>query len=294
MPEMTAPADAGKTGGEADPPPQVSSPSVETAPSAPGEEILLPPLDLAATSSGPIDQRQLLSMPLKLVGVARIGGYWVTHGDILLMPGKIDERFGDENRRLASLTGVAYWPGGVIPYVIDSKLQAKARVIEDAINDFMAATPVSFVGRAPEDENYLHFVATTELNCASYLGMTGGRQEILIAGDCGKGQILHELMHALGFAHEQSRADRDEHVDILWDNIEAGRYIQFQKLDAAISQPVHVPFDFASILMYPSTAFSRNDGPTMLTKEGDSFEANRQSLSDSDVERIERLYGGMP
>lgn len=39
----------------------------------------------------------------------------------------------------------------------------------------------------------------------------------------GKATIQHEALHALGFWHEQSRKDRDLYVDILTQNIQAGK-----------------------------------------------------------------------
>ena len=52
-------------------------------------------------------------------------------------------------------------------------------------------------------------------------------QEISIGAGCEtKGIVMHELLHALGFYHEQSRYDRDDFVKILFENVQAGKNIR--------------------------------------------------------------------
>lgn len=58
------------------------------------------------------------------------------------------------------------------------------------------------------------------------MGRQDGGQVISLGTTCEtRYRALHEIMHALGFLHEQSRPDRDEYVKILYWNIEDGKMI---------------------------------------------------------------------
>lgn len=61
------------------------------------------------------------------------------------------------------------------------------------------------------------------LRCYSHIGRQGGRQEVSIGRGCEyKATTIHEMMHAIGFYHEQSRRDRDSFVTVNFHNIVKG------------------------------------------------------------------------
>ena len=58
---------------------------------------------------------------------------------------------------------------------------------------------------------------------------------------------MHEIGHSLGMWHEQQRNDRDDHIEVLWDNL--GSYVgQFYKHKSSVD--LGVPYDLGSVMHY--------------------------------------------
>lgn len=69
---------------------------------------------------------------------------------------------------------------------------------------------------------------------------------------------MHELLHAVGFMHEQNREERDTFVKINFNNVEPSREKNFEKIRKGESSNFGVAYDFASVMHYSHVAFSRN------------------------------------
>ncbi len=100
---------------------------------------------------------------------------------------------------------------------------------------------------------------------------------------------LHELGHTLGLIHEHERYDRDKYVTIYWNNIRKGGKSQFYKKTKAIGA-CYGEFDYNSIMIYWSTAFSKDGSScTILKKNGDKIPYNTK-LSHRDKMAIKAIY----
>ncbi|KAJ6224163.1 hypothetical protein RDWZM_002708 [Blomia tropicalis] len=133
-------------------------------------------------------------------------------------------------------------------------------------------------------------------SCNSHVGMIGGKQLLTLNGRClNKGDIMHEVMHALGFLHEHQRPDRDDYLLILCDNVQHGKLNNFDLIPSEYYENLdRRPFDYESIMIYGEYAFSKNGLPTMLPT---TFTSNiltnpseKSKLSSLDIKSLEQMY----
>merc|ERR1739838_893812 len=158
------------------------------------------------------------------------------------------------------------------------------------MNDFKYKSCIRFRLRK-RDTDYIIFYGDVG-GCSSHLGKMGGRQRIDLGPSCIKrGNILHEIMHVLGFAHEQARPDRDEHVQVLWDNIPKKSRINFAKETGKVWDSFNSPYDVKSLMHYGSFYFSTSGSkPTLTDKNGNTIRVNRETFSVQDLMQINRKY----
>uniref|UniRef100_A0A8C1CKL4 Metalloendopeptidase n=1 Tax=Cyprinus carpio carpio TaxID=630221 RepID=A0A8C1CKL4_CYPCA len=161
-------------------------------------------------------------------------------------------------RRAATARPERVWPDGIIPYVISSNFSGNQRAIfKQAMRHWEKHTCVTFIERSTE-ESYIVFTIRP-CGCCSFVGQRGGGpQAISVGKNCDKfGIVVHELGHVIGFWHEHTRPDRDEHVDIFRENIQPGQEYNFIKMEPDDVDSLGEVYDFDSIMHYARNTFSR-------------------------------------
>jgi hypothetical protein len=178
------------------------------------------------------------------------------------------------------------WPSAVVYYSVDAGLPQQSRVT-NAISHIESKTRnVTFVPRTTQ-KNYVRFVRST--GCASSVGMVGGAQLIYLADGCSTGNAIHEISHALGMYHEQTRCDRDSYVVINFANIIKGYENNFQVQCSGASDVLG--YNEGSIMHYGPYDFSSNGLPTITSLRGLANQMGQRSgLSTTDVGTIDGMY----
>ncbi len=186
-------------------------------------------------------------------------GWRIIQGDILI---RESELTGPNAGLLGTFQPNKLWPGGAVPFAFDTSVanypsrQSAAFAAMAHLHQIGGADNVTFIPRSSETD-YLEFVGDTAFNF-SPVGRQGGRQEIHITSWGSHGTIMHEIMHSLGFWHEQSRNDRNTYVTIHLENVCqtccSGGSCNSQ-FDLESGSDDYGPYDFGSLMHYGKCSF---------------------------------------
>lgn len=141
------------------------------------------------------------------------------------------------------------------------------QTLQSAFKAYHDNTCIRFVKRTSE-KDYIKITGDST-GCWSSVGRTGGAQVVNLqrSGCMSKvGTPIHELMHAVGFLHEQNRFDRDNHISVMYSNIQQGLEGNFDKGSSSSTTTFGVPYDYGSVMHYSANAFSSNGRPTIVAK----------------------------
>lgn len=254
-------------------------------------------------------------MSLKLPGSDKFSDYYVKksgsklllNGDIIVHDFNVQSTMSytknDETHAFGK-NDLYRWPNGTVPVVLESSvfIDNNYNLIKSAMDYFNFNTGIIFKERDGE-EDYLVIKCVPDDKTGKAGSSEVGRQRNgsnileLINGNFTTGTVLHELMHALGVLHEQARDDRDNFIEIKWDNIKEDAKKNYQIEGNAT---IRSAYDYCSIMQYGSssngfaidpkkpTIVCKTNG--MLTNCPDCM-GNRTALTQMDLDGLDKLYG---
>uniref|UniRef100_A0A182MQ71 Metalloendopeptidase n=1 Tax=Anopheles culicifacies TaxID=139723 RepID=A0A182MQ71_9DIPT len=202
------------------------------------------------------------------------------------------------DKRNGLITQTSRWPNRIVKYYIHEPDFTPEQVqhIELGVRLLQSQSCLQFQRVTPDVPAYIRVIGSSS-GCFSSVGYIGNAQNLnlqpnTVGVGCFRiGTVVHEFLHALGFYHQQSASDRDEFVDILWDNIQEGTQNNFNIYGSNVVTDFNVRYDYGSVMHYGATAFSKNGQKTIVTKDPNATIGQRLGMSERDISKLNWMYG---
>ncbi|KAJ0173193.1 hypothetical protein K1T71_011369 [Dendrolimus kikuchii] len=188
------------------------------------------------------------------------------------------------------------WNKGIVPYYVDtesydSALAQRLRAVMTTIEvsscvvfKRLSSVPTAYNG------SWLHFTnPTRETDCVheSTIGESGEIIMVLGFHCMKKKDILHAVLHAIGFKDEVTHPQRDLYIKILWDNLQP----KYRSLFRIQSQKELAEYDPLSVMHFHDRAYSTNGGATIAPLVPGLQIRPSNSLSLLDMMKLRLYYG---
>ncbi|CAK1599696.1 unnamed protein product [Parnassius mnemosyne] len=190
------------------------------------------------------------------------------------------------------------WPDNEVIYYIQREhfSEDQLQAIENGIDDITQASCIKFRPYKKGDRDAV-VIQGSRRGCFSQVGYQGGYQVLNLYGrhpvgrGCFRhGTVVHELLHTLGFYHMQSSPDRDDYIDVVWENILQPARHNFRKYNTFAVSDFGVGYDYDSVLHYSKKAFSANGQDTLVPKQSGADIGQRVGLSHKDTQKLNKMY----
>uniref|UniRef100_A0A914DL40 Zinc metalloproteinase n=1 Tax=Acrobeloides nanus TaxID=290746 RepID=A0A914DL40_9BILA len=224
---------------------------------------------------------------------------YLYQGDMLLSTDQIDLLLAQNQPRQKRQAIIKQyrWNSTTVPFFFDPSFPTyMTDYVRQSLGIWEQQTCLKFVENQTTPNAKIRFFS--DASCYSYVGTQSSgnsTHDVSLNSACDDmGQIIHEIGHAIGLFHEQSRYDRDNFIQLDLSNIpEYYLAAAYSKETPQINDNLGIEYDYGSIMQYPDYAYGIDTSrPTMIALEAYHQHTMGQQVAPSfyDYKSINLLY----